>query len=254
MTDDAFHPEDDDELEIVLRPPGEVGARIILVATLCRRAMLELSPGDVDDPEGERFDLAAWLREENLASLLTAEERQFLEARIGGVAPEVAEDMTWNVERLAMLAWAANLVADLPAFTRQSDPQPLLAVVPSPWDSTRSFIKAITLRPEEEVAAAREAAEIWHWRLTLEPEMRFTTGRELSQLQAIVRDVAREAVDGGILDRSVAGDFAVDGVPVAKVSLDDLSAIEDIVAERLRTLNWLCGFGATWADAPLEIE
>lgn len=254
MTDDTYPLDDEDELEITLRPPSEVGARIILVAALCRRAMFELSPDDVDDAEGERFDLAAWIREEGLASMLSADERQFLEMRVGGLSRELAEDITWNVERLAMLAWGANIVQELPAFTEQSEPRALLDAVPSPWDPTRTFLKSLVLRSEEDVALAREGAEIWYWRLTLESEMRFTTGKELTQLRSIVRDVAREAAESGIIDRPVSGDFGIEGVPVGKVPLDELSHIEDIVAERLRALNWLCGFGASWADAPLEVE
>ena len=249
MTD---QPDDDDSLEITLRPAAEVAARLIALATVVRRAALELDPSG--DAEGERFDLAAWLREEHVTPLLTDEERRLVETRVGGLDRDVAEDASWRIESVAVMAWAAGLADELPSYELPSPPADILALIPEPWDKVQPFRAAIELRSEEEVAAAREQAELWQWRgqiLTAEDGQSMAATPEMRQ---IIREVAADSARAGLFERSISNDFPVAGRPYRNLTEDERALLTDLASERLRALNWLCGFGSSWDDAPTDIE
>ena len=241
----------DDTLEIVLRPPAEVAARLIALATIVRRCALELDP--TGDAEGDRFDLAAWLREERVTPLLTAGELRIVETRVGGLARDVAEDGSWRVESVAVLAWAAGLTDELPSYDLPAPPADILALVPEPWDKVHPFRAAIALRSEEEIAAAREQAELWQWRgELLAPE----DGQSLAatpEMRQVIREVAADSARAGLFERPIGNDFPVAGRPYRQLPEDERVLLTDLAAERLRALNWLCGFGASWDDAPTDI-
>lgn len=250
MTDHSD--EDDDSLEITLRPAAEVAARLIALATVVRRAALELDPSG--DAEGERFDLAAWLREEHVTPLLTDEERRLVETRVGGLDRDVAEDASWRIESVAVMAWAAGLADELPSYELPSPPADILALIPEPWDKVQPFRAAIELRSEEEVAAAREQAELWQWRgqiLTAEDGQSVAATPEMRQ---IIREVAADSARAGLFERSISNDFPVAGRPYRNLTEDERALLTDLASERLRALNWICGFGTSWDDAPTDIE
>lgn len=245
-------PDDDDSLEITLRPAAEVAARLIALATVVRRAALELDPSG--DAEGERFDLAAWLREEHVTPLLTADERRLVETRVGGLDRDVAEDASWRIESVAVMAWAAGLADELPSYELPSPPADILALISEPWDKVQPFRAAIELRSEEEVAAAREQAELWQWRgqiLTAEDGQSMAVTPEMRQ---IIREVAADSARAGLFERSISNDFPVAGRPYRNLTEDERALLTDLASERLRALNWICGFGSSWDDAPTDID
>ena len=250
MTDQSD--DDDDSLEITLRPAAEVAARLIALATVVRRAALELDPSG--DAEGERFDLAAWLREEHVTPLMTDEERRLVETRVGGLDRDVAEDASWRIESVAVMAWAAGLADELPSYELPSPPADILALIPEPWDKVQPFRAAIELRGEEEVAAAREQAELWQWRgqiLTAEDGQSMAATPEMRQ---IIREVAADSARAGLFERSISNDFPVAGRPYRNLTEDERALLTDLASERLRALNWVCSFGASWDDAPTDID
>lgn len=242
---------DDDEIEITLRPAAEVAARLVALATVVRRCALELDP--TGDAEGERFDMAAWLREEHVTPLLTADELRLVETRVGGLSREVAEDGSWRVEAVAVLAWAAGIADDLPTYELPSPPADVLALVPEPWDKVQPFRADIELRAEDEVAAAREEAELWQWRgqLTLSGD---NTAASVAELRQIIREVAADSARAGLFERPIGNDFPVAGRPYRSLTDEERELLTDLATERLRALNWVCGFGASWDDAPTDIE
>jgi hypothetical protein len=53
----------------------------------------------------------------------------------------------------------------------------------------------------------------------------------------------------------VEGDFATDaGIPYSRLDPDHRADIAWLAELRLRTLNWVCGYGSSWESAPLYIE
>ena len=254
MPDDD--PTDDDlTVEIDLRSPKEVAVRLVVLGAICRRAFLEAqpSPGPEDDPEAERFDLAAWLRTEGLAGALTPNEARLLQTRVGRLPAEDAVAASWQTEALVALAWAVGLVDPMPPFDAVAEPSPILTALPAPWDSPKDFLAQARLRGEDEIAAERERAELWHWRSDVAEQLRLASGADRRTLIAAVHEVARDALGARVLTSLAAGDFPALGGPYQ--ALDDPTRLDlgTIALERYRALNWLCGFGATWDDVPIDL-
>jgi hypothetical protein len=242
--------EDDESVDITLRPAAEVAMRLIGLTAAVRRSMLELDPSG--DAEGDRFDLAAWLREERLTPHLTADERKMVETRLGGLDPDEAGDAGWRIEAVAVLAWAAGLIDERPRYDLPAPPAELLALVPEPWDKAQPFRQAIELRPEDEIAWAREEAELWRWRGEVETE-EGAGGASPAEIRQLIRQVAADSARTGLFEKPVGNDFPVAKRPYRDLGSDERELLTDLASERLRALNWLCGFGEDWDDTPLDV-
>ena len=245
----------DDELDIMLRAPAVVASRAVVLSVVCRRAHLELAPGDLgpDDPEGERFDLAAWIAEEGLDPILTPAEQRLLKTRVGKLARAGVLAASWRIEGLAVLAWALTLLDDPPAYDSPVEPTALLALIPAPWASTRALRTTANLRPESEIADERERAELWHWRAETAATSPGPSRGDDRDLRSLVREVAEEAYAAGLLAPLAGHDFPISGRPYRELNPDARETLAIVAAERLRALNWLCGFGPIWDRVPLDV-
>jgi len=246
-----------DEIDIMLRPATIVGRRMVVLATLCRRAFLESKQASSeldDDPEGDRFDLRMWLHDHQLDDELIAEEVHVLETNAGDLSADDATALSWNSEALAALAWAVELAPALPDPAQTVDPTNLLATIPAPWDDPRAWISSVMLREEFEIASERERAEVWAWRAEVEDKRRQLPGQARRALEADIAEVVREATAAGLLPKSTINDFVSGGRPVRELSDDQLDTLLANATIRLHALNWLCGFGTDWDDVPLEID
>ncbi len=243
------------DVEINVRAPAEVAARVIVVAAVCHRAYLERAEADngADDPEAERFDLVAWLRIEGLDPIASPIERRLLQTRLGRLTTNETDAATWRTEALAPLAWAMGFLEALPQYHLPIDPGPLLDAVPSPWDKTAPFRTGVRLRSEEEIAAERERAELWHWRATMVDLLQEAPGKEAQRLAAVIREVAGEAARAGLIAKVAGGDFPVDGRPYRDLDEETLGMAAAIAEERHHALNWLCGFGTDWDTVPMDV-
>lgn len=246
---------DDLDIEITLQPVPLAAARLLVVGAVCRRAFLELDPAAAaasDDPEGDRFDLAAWLTEEGLDPFCSAAERLLLNRRLGGLSIEEAQEASWQIEAAGALAWALEILEDPPRFDEPIDPASLLAVLPSPWDKTRPFRENAELLPEELIAVERERAELWYWRATVETDRSSAKGRQATEIHAVIAEVASEAASAGIFASPVDNDFPVGDRAYRAAPPELLDTLAAVAAERFRALNWLCGLSRTW-DAPVSV-
>jgi Domain of unknown function (DUF4272) len=249
---------DDDSIEINLRPVAEVAARMIVLAAVIRRAVLELPLDEEDDedesdsPDGQRFDLMTALTNGPLAAATTPREIAFVTAPIGAPGHEVALAASWEVEALAALAWATSPGAQLPEPWNQTDPGPLLSVIPEPSDDATGFVAALELAAEEEIAWERERAELWAWRSAIDDDLRVAKGSERAELLDILRETVVEAVESELLPGGDE-DFPVRNRPFSGADPETKALIAEIAARRLQALNWLCGHGAAWDDVPLDL-
>jgi len=245
--------EDQDEIDVELRSPAEVRTRILILSAVLRRLTLEnATAAEGSDPTAEAFDEREWLREIGLTSELTPEDAVLLNSPLGTLAPEAIIEASWRGEALSALAWAIDIV-DLPPFDTVSDPARVIDAVPRPWDEIHGWLGDRTLISESDVVHEREIAEIWHWRATTEVLRRSGSVGEKQDYEEAIRDVASEALDAGLVPALRDGDFSVHGRSIKDLSGDNLDELVAVSRQRLQALNWLCGFGASWEDVPLDL-
>jgi hypothetical protein len=242
-----------DEIDVELRSPNEVRARILILTTVLRRLALENADvEDSDDFSAEAFDQREWLRELGLASELSVREAALLESPLGTIGPEAIIEASWQGEALMALAWAISAV-EMPPLDTVSDPRQVIDFVPRPWDGTQEWLADTTIVSEAEAAREREIAEIWHWRMTTEVLRRAVSAAASRDYEEAIRDVATEALRAGLLPSLRQGDFPVRGRTIEDLSANDLDELVSVTGQRLLALNWLCGFGASWDDVPLDV-
>jgi hypothetical protein len=243
-----------DSIDINLRPRRQIAHRLLIQIALTNRAGIESLDRYTPEDEEARFDLIAWLIDARAVDELTRFERGLLEAPLGALSPNEIDRLAFSLEAAHPLAWSLSLIESAPVPPEPIDGGAILASVPAPDDGTGSFLNALTLRSLEEIAAHREAAEIWLWRLEIERERRSANAHERREAEQVIAETAREAVDAGLLERTTANDFPLFGQAVRELSSDQLDFASLIAQTRLTAFNWICGYGASWDDVPLEIE
>lgn len=245
---------DDDYIEIELRPPREVAERCIILAALIRRLWIESSftATDAGDWSAEAFDLREWLRIEGLWNSLTGAEREFLQRPVGDTTEDQSAVVAWQAEGLATLSWALGLV-DLPPPGQLGDVTTVVQAVPAPWDTIIEWTRAARLRSEMEIATERDRAEILEWRIGIESPRRLSGGQERADYVAAIGEVVLEARASALLESASDTDFAIGDKLVTSFNDHDLERLSALAEERLRALNWLCGYGTSWDAVPLDV-
>lgn len=234
----------DDELDIQPWPVLELIGRAVALTSVAKRGMLEVDDeSDVFSRETDRFELSTWARTE-LSNWITDAELETLNLPIGNLNEAqllLAEEALYAA---GAVTWALRTVAAerLPFPDSDDFNAAVIAWAPAPWDRVRNLQKQVRLRSDEELATERERMELWHWRSNTE-----ITADELDE---VVAEVA-EAKLIPVWD----GDFAVDArVPYGSLPEDVRDDISWISEQRLKALNWVCGFGDSWETAPLELD
>lgn len=245
---------DEDELDIELRSPAAVAQRCIILAALVRRLWIESLAETAHDEDltGEAFDVRAWLQTEGLWRHLTDPEVAFLERPVGRIDENEIANFAWQTERLAALGWALGL-SDLLPLGGLLDVKTVIHAVPSPWDQTAQWTRQTVLRPEAEIVRERDRAEIVEWRINVEASLRVASAQERKTHEQAIADVIREATAAKLTEDIHEGDFTIGGTPIAAFDDQALEQLASHAAERLRAVNWLCGFGASWNHVPLDV-
>lgn len=239
----------DEHIDIDLRPVAAVAARGIIIASLI--GLLARTTDD-DDPATLVFDLREWLRAERLWDKCTEREQAVFTHPDISLDDPAGIDLESLAEQLTTLGWALSL-ADPFSGASEFSLAGLINAIPGPWDKTSPWIAARELRPEPLIAIERERAEIWHWRLEIESYRRVASGQDLDEIEQAISEVTSDGMAAGLLAPGGNGGFTLDGTPLSAANLPAIASLEAAMRERLRTLNWVCGFGTTWDDVPLEI-
>ncbi len=234
----------DDELDIQPWPVLELIGRAVALASVAKRGMMEVDDeSDVFSQETDRFELSTWARTE-LSNWITDSELAVLNAPIGDLSEDqmlLAEEAMYAA---GAVAWALRAVNDeqLPLPDKDDFNSSVIVWAPGPWDRVRLLQKRVRLRSDEELAVERERMELWHWRSNNE-----VSAEELAEVVA-------EVAEAGLITVSD-GDFATDdGTPFAALPEDVRDDIAWISEQRLRALNWVCGFGDSWETAPVTLD
>jgi Domain of unknown function (DUF4272) len=246
----------DDEIEINPRPAQEAGRRLIVLASLIRRLFLEDESAHRelgDEANDERFDILAWLENNELADAIEPEERIVFGKPLGGLTPDDFWAISSQVQSVVVLGWYLNLIPDMPELDSPDLADDFLEAIPQPWDLVQPWLDALKVRSLEELAAQRELSEIWMWRGETEEERITANSRERTGINIAIRETAIEALNAGMVTNLADGDLAIGTRAFKSLDTDEQEAITLTSFHRLKALNWLCGYGESWSEVPLEI-
>ena len=197
----------------------------------------------------------AQLEVDGLAVDLSDAERRFLGTPIPDIPREAVVQFSWRAENLHCLLWALGIVDALKAYDDQSGPE---SVDFSLLADARAFVSTATLRAGDEIAAARDRAELWNWRARtrrLQDENRpfpAMPGREEASWDDVVRLTARKVAERGDPVPLLDEDLAAFGKAVRALGEEEARTVASIAQERQFALNWLCGHapGNRWEATP----
>jgi hypothetical protein len=243
----------DDSIEINLRPARHVGQRLIALVAMLNRAELETrsQQSSPEELEEERFDLSAWLIDQQVDVALSPLEDRFLNKPVGSLSQVDIDALSSIQGSIEAVSWSLKLI-DSPRGDWEI--AEIIAKTPGPEDRVGAFLQAVSLRPLAAIADAREASEIWAWRFDIELESRREKRPIYPEDGEVIRAVLNEMAESGAEVESIDGDFVLDGFPVAKVDTVLVEFAAALEIERLKAFNWICGYGTTWDDVPLEID
>ncbi|MHB8875503.1 MAG: DUF4272 domain-containing protein [Myxococcaceae bacterium] len=231
--------------------PAEAASRALCVAAVLQRWVIEqaLSSGDLDPEEAGNGAEAVvlWIEEEQLVDALSPLEAALLSADLGAWADEERIDISWTAEALAQLMWSLGL-AEAPAPDTAAELASMMEALPM-LEDTAPFIAGAALKSPAELAAQREAWELWRWRARAEVTARNEGAADAPRPG--VQQAAARLKEQGLLAKTLAGDFPWAGKPFGKVDEAELASATSISLERHRALHWL-SLGGLWDEVALE--
>lgn len=243
--------ENDDALEILVRPARELLGRAASLAALGRRGLIEDSiNGDLMSAETEQFELQAWARVE-LCAWMEPEDLHVLQAPVGSLIDEEATHCADALVSASTIGWCASAVRlnELPLLSDGSVERQTLKWVPGPWTQVRGRLSSVHLRTDEVLARERERWELIVWRMSL-----FVNPENRRDDESALRDVGVEVQQVGLV-AWIDGDFALeDGTAFRSLDEDQREQLAAESLLRLHAMNWVCGFGAGWEDVPLFLD
>lgn len=262
---------------MIVRPNAQgVACRLLILAFVAGKAIATPpaevwrreyvnSPDDnrrrfIEEMDDRSRRLCEALKRSGLWEFMTPDETRFAEVSILEMVEDEQIQLSWAVEAVACLLWALNLADRIPPADQEVDPA-ILKLVPT--SELRRFIDGARLRSSEEIDAARDLAELWHWRgRTRECQEAGNSPAEDDQLRRlgiksyddIVRSTAKMAKEKGMLEETIDEDFAAQGRAYRDLSIEEWPELLSISMERHRALNWLCGYAPAgdWSRTPSD--
>jgi len=241
----------DDYIDIRPWPVQVLVGRLVSLVTLGRRGILEAQDSDdLFEAETDRFDLEAWAALE-LHTSLTAHEARILRLPVSELGDDDLGACADALMAAAAIGWALRV---LPAVTLTipadaGDEQRILEWTPEPWTKVRPMTRSVRLRSDDELAREREKWDLITWRLSL-----FQDPADARVDRVALTEAVAEAAAAGLLHGNGIDFLSDTGVPFDSMPDEDLSEIDHFARIRLRTLNWVCGFGEDWDSAPLFLD
>lgn len=218
------------EPELVPPIPVKVARRALALTAVAARASLEL---DESKPDHHRKRIADWINELNIADELEAHERKPLNRPVGSLKEKNFIDTMWQVEGLAILAWALNL-SPAPSCDKLVIPADVYESIGlfDP-DAGDALLQRPNLRSADQLNAMREHLFMFHWRLR-----RFATMPVAMDFAAFCKSCP--FVDGDISNFKLKNnDLVVGDTQIAKAKPHEIGEAQSIASERCRAINWL---------------
>ena len=231
----------DDTLDIQVRPAIELVRRAALLAIVAERGVLEIDAERGDyERDTDRFELLSWARGA-LAGTVTGEELSLLATPIGDLGDDLSRCDDALTEAAA-IAWALGVVETdrLPVPPDGAAMERVMEWAPSPWTDLDRIARKLQMRDEGSIAMERERWELWYWR-----------ANDADEATGSVSEVVTDLAESGLIP-IIESDFATDAAePFGALTPDEQEEIAWLAEHRLRSLNWVCGFGDDWESVPL---
>ncbi len=242
---------DEEFLDIHPWPPIELVGQLVSHVALGRRSLIESDEqGDRFERETDRFELDAWAKLD-LTVWMSVDQSAILAAPLANLSEAQLEACHDALIVASTIGWATYIVA-LPTLPITTDGGPegvVLDWAPGPWTPVRNSVRAIRVRSDEHLATERERWELLAWRSTL-----FQDDEAMDVDQQALEETIAELAGQSLVETNGQDFIAARGKPFGALPADDLVQIAHEAELRLKTLNWICGFGATPASAPIFLE
>jgi hypothetical protein len=238
----------DDYLDIQPWPVAELAGQLIAHVALGRRGLIEADiDADVFERETDRFELDAWSQLE-LTAWLDASGTSILSAPSGTLSDEQIDRCNDALVVGSTIAWSMYIV-EAPTLSLSTDgsvEQRVLDWAPGPWTPVRNVVKGLRTRTDVALASERERWELIHWRCSIFDD----PGSEQEDRSALTETI-RELADHPIVSVGEHDFLMDDGREFGDLDPVDLGELFHVSELRLRTMNWVCGFGDSPSTAPL---
>jgi len=239
-----------------LPPPRTAAERILCLMAVGARAYFE---GEFHVQKSEEGAVASvqllneWLVGETLWKKLSRAELVLMGKPAGGWTERERLSGGWRPESAGIIAWSLGLLA-MPPYDTTFRPGHILDVIPERGNSTGDWIGQAQYRPGDEIAEARDVAELWLWRAGVETHLRnhdppdSRVGRSWEEL---ISDSARNQEQEGWF-QAIDSDYPAKGKPYARLTESEWWLMRSIAHERLYGLNWLCDEEKDWDLVALD--
>jgi hypothetical protein len=238
-----------DEIDIELRPAGEISRRLTVLLATSRRLELEQDAAEAGNQdlyavETDRFEISSWIRATQ-AQAITEAEQSFLRTPAGEASEEQLERHALDSACSVALAWVLGIVPDLGLDAANPATIELLREIgPKPWNAADAFRQAITLREESEVWQQRERFYLLRLRGLLDEVT------DAPERRAAIQDVVADAGQLGLPVRD--GDLVILAIRFADLDEDTKASVLAAADAYVHALTWACGFGNSWDDVQLD--
>jgi len=233
----------------------EVALRALCLGAVVLRAEFEIAL--MEDPSGEESEnnrngierISSWVDEQGLSEHLTPEELVLITQPPGMWSEEEAMEVSWRLESLAVLLWSLGMIPKMPEWDEPisiEDIMPKLHI----GGSIKKFHLAAKLKPQKDLMAYREIGDLWHWRIQSAfiecGENALEKGCELPEK---VPEMAKKALEKGLISEVKEGDFVAFGQPVFQLGEDEFTMLTSMTAKRHYAIQWVTGACGEWMSA-----
>jgi hypothetical protein len=204
--------------------------------------------------EEAREAIIEWVWAEELLPDLSLDEGLAVVTETGRLPDEIHADLSWNGEAAVPLLWALGLLDAMPPYDWNPPTPPIRQHVP-PRQSIPGFIGSAKLRAQAEIEAARNVAELWHWRARTTQLQREQPGHMVAGdwfRREVLANVARSSAERGDFPAAIDGDFPAFGKAYTALDEEQYGFCARLAQARHRALNWLCGYAERWDAVPTD--
>ncbi len=256
------------------RPTAEdVAIRAIILRSVVSYSAALPSPDAFSDAkkwwtpaEVKAFAIESKVDRDRIWSTLGSNRRYLspIEKKFSQTTPETVTERelingTWRAEALGVILWTLSFVDRVLPYDESTSPQ----FIGHFWKlDDKEFVKTACLRPKEEIDAARDTAELWHWRSRtrqiIEDGTPFPDDPHFREAGFFsFDDIVRKTVS--VHERTgtfvaIDEDYPAFNKAYRDLSNEEWATVRSITMERHFALNWVCGYAPDhrWDETPTD--